>query len=43
MWLVDPQSRRFYTSDAGLTEVSSLTVPELGIEITQHDLFKSFK
>jgi len=43
VWLVDPRSRRFYTCDAGLTEASSLTVPELGIELTPNDLFKSFK
>jgi Uma2 family endonuclease len=43
VWLVDPRSRRFYTGDAGLTEVSSLTVSELAIEITKHDLFKSFR
>jgi Uma2 family endonuclease len=43
VWLVDPRSRRFYTCDTGLTEASSLTVPELGIELTPHDLFKSFK
>jgi hypothetical protein len=29
--------------EPGLTETSSLTVPELGIEITPRDLFKSFK
>jgi Uma2 family endonuclease len=40
VWLVDPLSRRFYTCDAGLTEASSLTVPELGIEVTKHNLFK---
>lgn len=40
VWLVDPRSRRFYTCDAGLTETSSLRVPELGIELTPHDLFR---
>jgi Uma2 family endonuclease len=40
VWLVDPRSRRFYACDAGLTETSSLRVPELGIEITPHDLFR---
>src|SRR5579863_7711246 len=39
VWLVDPRSRRFYKCDPGLTETSSLSVPELGIEITPHDLF----
>jgi Uma2 family endonuclease len=43
VWLADPRSRRFYTCDAGLTEASSLTVPELGIELTPHDLFKFSK
>jgi Uma2 family endonuclease len=43
VWLVDPRSRRFYTGDKGLTEVSALVISELGIEITKHDLFKSFK
>ena len=41
--LVDPRSLRFYTGDKGLTDVSALVVPELGIEITKHSLFKSFK
>jgi Uma2 family endonuclease len=40
VWLVDPQSRRFYTCDAGLTEVASLSVPELGIAIQLDDVFK---
>ncbi len=40
VWLVDPLSRRFYTCDAGLTETSSLRVPELGIEITPRNLFR---
>jgi Uma2 family endonuclease len=40
VWLVDPRSRRFYTCDAGLIETSSLRVPELGIEVTPHDLFR---
>jgi Uma2 family endonuclease len=40
VWLVDPRSRRFYTCDAGLTETSSLRVPELDIEITPPDLFR---
>jgi Uma2 family endonuclease len=43
VWLVDPRSRRLYTCDAGLNEASSLTIPELGIELTLRDLFKSFQ
>ena len=39
VWLVDPQSRRLYTCDAGLTEVASLAVPELGLEITPDLIF----
>jgi Uma2 family endonuclease len=38
-WLVDPHSRRLYTCDAGLAEVPSLLVPELGVELTPHDIF----
>ena len=39
VWLVDPHSRRLYTCDAGLTEVSVLRVPELGVELTPTDVF----
>ncbi len=34
VWLVDPQSKRMYTCDAGLNEVERLTADEIGIEIT---------
>lgn len=39
VWLVDPHSRRMYTCDTGLTEVNSLTVPELGIELSPDQIF----
>ncbi len=34
VWLVDPYSRRMYTCDAGLTEVATLRIPELNLELT---------
>lgn len=40
VWLVDPHSRRLYTCDTGLTEVNSLTVPELNIEIGPDQIFE---
>jgi hypothetical protein len=40
VWLVDPQSRRLYTCNDGLTEVSTLTIPELNIELTPADVFE---
>jgi Uma2 family endonuclease len=39
-WLVDPHSRRMYTCDAGLTEISSLQVAELDAELTPGDIFE---
>ncbi len=39
VWLVDPHSRRMYTCDAGLTEVPTLRIPELNIELTPADAF----
>jgi Uma2 family endonuclease len=33
VWLVDPHSRRLYTCDNGLTEVSSFAIPELNVEL----------
>ena len=38
-WLIDPNSRRLYTCDAGLTEVTTLQVPELDIELRPSDIF----
>jgi Uma2 family endonuclease len=40
VWLVDPHSRRMYTCDAGLTEVSSLRVNEFEVELTAADVFE---
>ena len=40
VWLVDPHAKRLYTCDAGLTEVPTLTIPELGIEVTPADIFE---
>jgi Uma2 family endonuclease len=40
VWLVDPHSKRMYTCDAALTEVPTLKIPELGIEVTPVDIFK---
>ena len=40
VWLVDPHSKRLYTCDAGLVEVSTLKVPELSIEVTPGDIFE---
>ena len=40
IWLVDPHSKRLYT-DPGLTEVPTLRIPELGLEVTPADVFES--
>jgi Uma2 family endonuclease len=40
VWLVDPHSKRMYVCDAGLTEVATLPIPELGIELTPADIFE---
>ena len=40
VWLVDPHSKRMYTCNAGLVEVATLRVPELGIEVTPGDIFE---
>ena len=40
VWLVDPHGRRLYTCDQRLTEVTSLTVPELGIELLAAQVFE---
>ncbi len=39
VWLVDPHSCRMYVCDAGLTEVTSFTVPELGVSLGPADVF----
>lgn len=40
VWLVDPYSRRLYACDAGLAEVNSFSVPELGIELGPAEIFE---
>ena len=40
VWLVDPHSKRMYTCDAGLIEVSSLRIPELNVELNPADIFE---
>ena len=40
VWLVDPHSKRMYTCDAGLTEVATLRIPSLGIEMMPADIFE---
>lgn len=39
VWLVDPHAQRFYICESGLHEVESLTIPEMGIELTKSSLF----
>lgn len=40
VWLVDPHARRFYTCDAGLTEVPFPAIPELAIELRTDQVFE---
>jgi Uma2 family endonuclease len=40
VWLVDPHSRRMYMCEAGLTEVPTLGIPELGVEVTPDEIFE---
>lgn len=40
VWLVDPHSKRMYTCDPELIEVSTLRIPELGVELTPADIFE---
>jgi len=40
VWLVDPHSKRLYTCHAGLVEVPTLRIPELGVEVTPADIFE---
>jgi Uma2 family endonuclease len=40
VWRVDPHSKRMYTCDAELVEVSTLKIPQLGIEVTPADIFE---
>ena len=39
VWLVDPHSKRMYTCDAELVEVSMLQINELGLELKPADIF----
>ncbi len=39
IWLVDPEQRRMYTCDGAFTEVPTLRIPELGLEVTPADAF----
>jgi Uma2 family endonuclease len=39
VWLVDPYSKRMYTCDEKLIEVTQFIVPELGIEISPAEIF----
>jgi Uma2 family endonuclease len=40
VWLVDPHSRRLYTCDAGLTEVTSFSISELDVELGLAEIFE---
>jgi Uma2 family endonuclease len=40
VWLVDPHSKRMYAYEAELHEVSTLTIPALGIEVKPTDIFE---
>jgi len=40
VWLVDPHSRRLYSCDKGLREVSCFKVGELAIEVTPDQIFE---
>ena len=39
VWLVDPHGKRLYICDKGLMEVTSLQIPELGIELLPGRIF----
>jgi Uma2 family endonuclease len=40
VWLVDPYLRKLYTCDAGLTDVATLRVPELDLELRPEHIFE---
>jgi Uma2 family endonuclease len=40
VWLVDPHSKRMYTLDSELVEVSMLQIAELGLELKPADIFE---
>jgi Uma2 family endonuclease len=39
VWLVDPETRRIYSYEAGLKPVSSIRVPELELELAPAEIF----
>jgi Uma2 family endonuclease len=41
VWLPDPRERRLHTCDQGLSEVATLSIPELGIELGPDQAFES--
>jgi Uma2 family endonuclease len=40
VWLVDPHTERMFSCDAGFTQVPTLRVPELGLELKASDVFE---
>ena len=40
VWLVDPESQRFYALERTLQPVETLPIPELGIEVRPSDIFE---
>jgi Uma2 family endonuclease len=40
VWLVDPYLRKLYTCDTGLTEVATLRIPELDLELCPEHVFE---
>lgn len=40
VWLVDPHAKRMYTCDAGLSEVPTLRIPDLNLEVKPTDIFE---
>ena len=39
VWMLDPHQRRMYTCDGGPIEVTTLRIPEFGLEVTPADAF----
>ena len=40
VWLVDPHKRHLYVCENGMSEVTALPVPELGVTVTADDIFE---
>jgi Uma2 family endonuclease len=40
VWLVDPHLRKLYTCDLGLTEVATLQIPKLDLELLPEHIFE---